>query len=398
VQTFEQTLPGLLDPLNKSSSAAGTLQAALDQLNTTYGNAITQAASYGRATDDLAQAQAAAIQAHREAADKSVQQTLQGFAERALNATSGGSLAASLLAFDDQAQQQRDAFSSQLTSLYGAAYASTTSYVAQTLTLEQTLSAERLKITQQYYDQGRQQVLSVVQSLTGYTRSLALSSASPLSAQDQYAYAQNEFGTTSAGALGGSFTDLQQLQQAAQDLLTASRAINGSGAQYAADYAQVTSVLGGIAGAPSDQLTASAMSSIQQSVTDQLTAALGALGATITGATLTNGVQTAASIYSGINGLTMSLAAANTDSIDQLIANFSQVASTISTSTTAALDEAALSRVMDYQTTRVVTALQDVEDAINALRAEIMHQAAAPSMPISYGSGSGGGGDGGSGG
>ncbi len=398
VQQFEAALPGLLDPLGKTTTSVGSLQAAIDQINTTYSTAITQAASYGRATDDLVAAQQQAIQAQKDAADQSVQSTLQGFTERALAATAGGSLAASLMQFDDQAQQQRDAFQQQLTALYGTAYTTSASYAAQMLTLDTTLSAERLKVEQQYYDQGRQQVIGVIQSLTQFTSSLALGSNSPLSAQDQYAYASSRFQSIDQAALGGDFTSLQQLQGAAQDFLTASRTLNGSGTQYAQDYASVTAALGAIADASSDQLTAAAMQQIQQTASDQLTQALQALGATVTGATIDSGVNVASSIYTGLDSITAGLVASNDNSTAALIANFQAIAQAISTSAVPALDEAALFRVQDYETTRIVNALGDLGTKMDAVRTEIQQLAAAPAG-ISYGGGysSGGGGDGGSG-
>jgi hypothetical protein len=177
---------------------------------------------------------------------------------------------AALYAFDIQAQQERDAFVQTLVDTYGASVKATQGYAAQLALEDKTLAEERLAIQKQYADQAKQlqeqqqqqaqqSVVSVLQGIDQYAKSIQQGSLSALSAQDQYLLAQRQFNAVSGAAQAGDFASAQQLTGYANAFLTASRNENGSGLQYATDYQAVVAALNSVAAQTPDQLTQSAM-------------------------------------------------------------------------------------------------------------------------------------------
>jgi hypothetical protein len=102
---------------------------------------------------------------------------------------------------------------------------------------------------------------------------LTFSDASPLSAQDKYSAAIDNFRAVSEGIGQSDFNSLSRLPDVANDLLGASRGLFGSGAQYAADFATVQTVLRGAASQSPENIVAQAI----QATEAQQTAVLGSL-------------------------------------------------------------------------------------------------------------------------
>lgn len=185
-------------------------------------------------------------------------------------AATGDQEGSDLLTFDQSADQQREQLKEAYENIWGDAYATQKNYVQQSADLEKTLAAERLKIQQQYTDQAASSVSSVISSLTSYAQGLAFSDASPLSAQDQYAAANDNFTTDLAAAKSGDFTALQNLQGYASTLLSTSQAWNGSGQGYVTDYQRVMQALQDVGNTSSASLISSEMKAALQSQTDVL--------------------------------------------------------------------------------------------------------------------------------
>ncbi|MBM3096601.1 phage tail length tape measure family protein [Gluconobacter cerinus] len=185
-------------------------------------------------------------------------------------AATGDQQGSDLLTFDQSADQQRDQLKEAYENIWGDAYTTQKNYVQQSADLEKTLAAERLKIQQQYTDQAASSVSSVISSLTSYTQGLAFSDASPLSAQDQYAAANDNFTQDLAAAKSGDFTALQNLQGYASTLLSTSQTWNGSGQGYVTDYQRVMQALQDIGNTSSASLISSEMKAALKSQTDTL--------------------------------------------------------------------------------------------------------------------------------
>ncbi|MFC7611633.1 hypothetical protein [Teichococcus aestuarii] len=150
-------------------------------------------------------------------------------------------------------------------------------YLGQMRLLEDTLWWERKNIA----ERGAQELLaaeqaaaasagSVIQSLADYSRSLAVGPDSPLSAQDRFATAQQQFNAVSGAAIAGDANSLSSLQGYAQTYLSASRALYGSTEGYAQAYGRVQNVLGQVGGISPATLT-SGFQALQRSTDNQTT-------------------------------------------------------------------------------------------------------------------------------
>lgn len=194
-------------------------------------------------------------------------------------AATGDQQGADLENFDVSADQQRADLKSSFETIWGDAYATQSSYVQQSADLEKTLAAERLQIQaeyngdsiaqqQQYLSQAQQSVASVYSSLSSYAQGLALSSASPLSVQDQYNLAQGNLTSDYQAAQGGDYDALSRIQTDAQSFLGLSQSWQGSGTGYTADYQQTLKVLQSLAGADTGALTATLAQKLAQQAVD----------------------------------------------------------------------------------------------------------------------------------
>ena len=205
-----------------------------------------------------------------------ISQTVSGIKARGLT-LAGDNKGAELLNFDAKAALERDSYQNQLLDFYGASYAATAEYQDRVTQLEQVQQGERLAIITKYgaqasqaQEQASQTVRGTVASLVDYARGLGTSSLSPLSSTDQLALARSQFQAVAGAAGAGDYNSIQKLQSYSDTFLNASRAVNGSGAAYAADYGQALNTLDSVGNAAADTLTASYMASIAQSQTDQL--------------------------------------------------------------------------------------------------------------------------------
>lgn len=201
---------------------------------------------------------------------------------------------AALMAFDFQAEQQRQAYSDQLTGLFGDAYRATEDYARRIAAQDQATAAERLAVAKQYAEEAvaqdqsiaeeaarqaslrqtaTQNVIGVVTSLSDYARSISYGDTSPLSPMSQYEQAQRDFNAVAGAARAGDFNSLSKLPGFGSTLLQTSRAVNGSGIGYANDFGLVQDTIRGVATQSSESLIAAAM----QAATKEQTSVLGEL-------------------------------------------------------------------------------------------------------------------------
>jgi hypothetical protein len=321
-ETFvNQTMPTLIQQGQAALDAAtkkgvsiwDSYQTSIDSVNATYQAAIDQAKSLGVAEGGLVDARDKALQAidvqrkaASEAAYNAINQNIYGFQLRYEAASGildnnnlGTAKHVALENFDVQAQQQRDQFSAQLVAALGDAYKTSATYADQMGQLERALGEERLVVAKQYDDQiatqaaqaaaeqaaidaqnrdkATQAATSVMQNIANYAANLQTSDKSPLSVQDQYALASQQFNAVGGAAAAGDANSLSQLTSYADELLTASRAINGSGTGYVADYQRVLDILDRVGKITPDTLTASFLASETRTQTATLVDALKAI-------------------------------------------------------------------------------------------------------------------------
>ncbi len=218
--------------------------------------------------------------------------------------------AATLYAFDVQAQDATKAFSDTLIASYGAAFATTQSYAEQMALEESTLGQERLVVQKQANDtllqaqqaanatalqaqqaaaaaalQAQQAAASRVQgdvtNLQQYANTLSTGANSPLSPQAQYSLASRQFNAVSSSAAAGNPTSIEQLSQYSDQLLAASRTVFGSGAGYAADFQRVLASLSAVVAQPAKVLTQAAFIATTQDQTTTLANQLIAINTTL---------------------------------------------------------------------------------------------------------------------
>lgn len=276
VETFVNTTVPALLALGQSPTANGTLTTQINNLNTEFGAAITQAQKLGMATDDLSAAWTYAVNSAQSAADKQTNQMDQGFQANYLSAlaTVTGNPQdaenAQLYAFDSAASQQRDQLDQYLIGLYGDSYRTSQGYADQMAALEKSLGEQRLAIQQQYNDKLTATAETGVQSLASYVAKLQTGSTSPLSPMDQYGLASTQFNTDVAAAQNGDWNAYSGITGYADTLLQTSQAVNGSGTAYVADFNRVLDALQSLASETPDTLTASIYSAEMQTQTQQL--------------------------------------------------------------------------------------------------------------------------------
>ncbi|MBS1029687.1 glycine zipper domain-containing protein [Gluconobacter albidus] len=274
ITTFvDTTMPGLLKATVSGQQSWVDQMAALKQ---TYEAAASQASQYGLDGTQLnAKYQSLYDQGFASQLDTLRQSDLS--VQARYQTATGDDEGAALTNFDISADQQRQQLADNWKNFLGDAYTSQQEYISQSADLEKTLSAERLKIQQQYNDQALQSAESVMSSLETYGAGLATSDASPLSAADQYKVANDNFTTDLTAAQGGSFTALQAMQGDMQTLLAQSKTFNGSGTAYAQDYARVMQALQSLGSIGTDDLTASVMKEALKTSTDTLNTTLAQL-------------------------------------------------------------------------------------------------------------------------
>jgi hypothetical protein len=287
-QFVDVTVPALI-ALGETTKTFGdgSLSANLAALNRQYDDAIATARELGHEENALANARNNAIAATSKAARDLFDQTgmsadIRYFQAQAINDNNPRlAFDANLTAFDIRAKSQRDALSDQLLAILGDAGRTSAEYLDLMAREDRATYAERLSLLTQYNAQavsadrtrGEQSALATVTRLSEYSNSLTFSDASPLSAQDKYSAAISNFRAVSEGIGQSDFNSLSRLPDVANDLLGASRGLFGSGAQYAADFATVQTVLRGAASQSPENIVAQAI----QATEAQQTAVLGSL-------------------------------------------------------------------------------------------------------------------------
>jgi hypothetical protein len=177
---------------------------------------------------------------------------------------------AQLYAFDQQARQQRDQLTANYKALFGNMYSTTSYFVTDMTRLNDTLTLERQALKNQLREQLAGQATGVVTSLTAFASGLRTSNLSPLSPQAQYSALSQQFAKVSGNAALGNITALTKLPDVASQLLTASRALFGSGTAYVTDFNKVLSALSKASQATPDTLTASVLQTETRTQTQTL--------------------------------------------------------------------------------------------------------------------------------
>jgi hypothetical protein len=113
-----------------------------------------------------------------------------------------------------------------------------------------------------------------VTSLLSFVNGLQYGTSSPLSPQAQYAQAQSQFQAVAGAAAAGDLNSINNLPTYANNFLTASKAVNGSGLQYAQDFSSVLAAVQPIVNLGQDGLTNAVLISETRTQTQQLQASL----------------------------------------------------------------------------------------------------------------------------
>ena len=293
-QFVDTTVPALI-ALGETTKTFGdgSLSANLAALTRQFDDAIDRARELGLEETALTNARDAARSAVQKSLNETLDESQMSFDMRWRRAKSVNdnnpriAFDATLTEFDARARQEREIVSNQLLQILGDSGKTSERYLSQMAYLESALYEERLALLTQFNSQaiqsdqyslaararGEQSALATVTRLSEYSNSLTFSDASPLSAQDKYSAAISNFRSVSEGIGQSDFNSLSRLPEAANDLLGASRGLFGSGAQYAADFATVQTVLRGAASQSPENIVAQAI----QATEAQQTAVLGSL-------------------------------------------------------------------------------------------------------------------------
>jgi hypothetical protein len=119
------------------------------------------------------------------------------------------------------------------------------------------LDEERLAIQTQYNEKLASAANATVVNISSYLNKLETSSGSPLSPKAQLALAEQKFDAVAKKAKSGDFNSLGDVTDFSDQLLSASRAVNGSGTAYVTDFNKVLDTLSSLTNVTPDQLTAS---------------------------------------------------------------------------------------------------------------------------------------------
>lgn len=260
---FGTTMPGLM---NVTMAGSESLVQQVADLKQKYQDAANTAASYGVDAQNLldkGNAIAAMMIANE---NTKLAQSDQSVTARYMAAT-GDQEGADLLNQQVSADQGIQALQEEWRSYLGDSYADNVTYQQQLANLEKTQAAERLQIQQSYADkaaateaeyqsQAQSSVASVFSSLSSYVQGLSVSDASPLSVQDQYKAANDNFDTDYQAAMGGDYDALSRLQSESQTALSLDQKWLGSGSDYTKAYQDMLTKLQAIANLGSDVFTA----------------------------------------------------------------------------------------------------------------------------------------------
>ncbi|MPQ75234.1 phage tail protein [Acetobacter senegalensis] len=257
------TMPGLLDV---TAAGSESLIQQVDDLKAKYQDAANTAASYGLDAQALLDKGNAIAAMMLDNERTTLAQSDQSVQARYMAAT-GDQEGADLLNQQVSAAQEIKQLQDNWRGFLGDSFAANQTYQDQLADLEKTQAAERLQIQQSYQDkaaEAQQQYLSQAQSsvasafsnLADYVQGLGTSDASPLSVQDQFKLANDNFDTDYQAAMGGDYDALTRLQSESQTALSVDKQWLGSGTDYAGAYQDMLTKLQAIGNLGADTFTA----------------------------------------------------------------------------------------------------------------------------------------------
>ncbi|MCC6104759.1 phage tail length tape measure family protein [Acetobacter sp.] len=257
------TMPGLL---NVTAAGSESLIQQVDDLKAKYQDAANTAASYGLDAQALLDKGNAIAAMMLDNERTTLDQSDQSVQARYMAAT-GDQEGADLLNQQVSAAQEIKQLQDNWRAYLGDNFAANDDYQQQLTDLEKTQAAERLQIQQEYQDkataaqeeylsQAQSSVASAFGNLADYVQGLGTSDASPLSVQDQYKLANDNFDTDYQAAMGGDYDALTRLQSESQTALSLDQQWLGSGTDYAKAYQDVLTKLQAIGNLGADTFTA----------------------------------------------------------------------------------------------------------------------------------------------
>ncbi|MCP1231719.1 transglycosylase SLT domain-containing protein [Acetobacter indonesiensis] len=304
--TLESMISNLKSLLDLTNDGAQSLVSQVADLKDKYQQAADQAKVYGLDYQVILDKGNAIAQQMIDAENTKLTQSDQSVQARYLAAV-GDQEGADLANADISGAQQRQSLQDEWRGYLGDSFADNQTYVAQMADLDKTLAAERLKIQKTYADQAlatqqqaaeaaaekqaqyqaqaQSSITSVFSSLADYVRGLGTSDASPLSAQDQYKLANDNFNADYQAAMGGDYDALSRLQTESQTVLSVDQKWLGSGTDYASAYKDQLTKLQAIGNLGADTFTANLAKQLaaqQVDATLQVKQAVQAMQAAIT--------------------------------------------------------------------------------------------------------------------
>lgn len=257
------TMPGLLDV---TAAGSESLIQQVDDLKAKYQDAANTAASYGLDAQALLDKGNAIAAMMLDNERTTLDQSDQSVQARYMAAT-GDQEGADLLNQQVSAAQEIKQLQDNWRAYLGDNFAANDDYQQQLTDLEKTQAAERLQIQQEYQDkataaqeeylsQAQSSVASAFGNLADYVQGLGTSDASPLSVQDQYKLANDNFDTDYQAAMGGDYDALTRLQSESQTALSLDQQWLGSGTDYAKAYQDMLTKLQAIGTLGADTFTA----------------------------------------------------------------------------------------------------------------------------------------------
>ncbi|MGV4877632.1 transglycosylase SLT domain-containing protein [Acetobacter indonesiensis] len=304
--TLESMISNLKSLLDLTNDGAQSLVSQVADLKDKYQQAADQAKIYGLDYQTILDKGNALAQQMIDAENTKLTQSDQSVQARYLAAV-GDQEGADLANADISGAQQRQSLQDEWRGYLGDSFADNQTYVAQMADLDKTLAAERLKIQKTYADQAlatqqqaeeaaaekqaqyqaqaQSSITSVFSSLTDYVRGLGTSDASPLSVQDQYKLANDNFNADYQAAMGGDYDALSRLQTESQTVLSVDQKWLGSGTDYASAYKDQLTKLQAIGNLGADTFTANLAKQLaaqQVDATLQVKQAVQAMQAAIT--------------------------------------------------------------------------------------------------------------------
>ncbi|ATJ90735.1 phage tail length tape measure family protein [Acetobacter tropicalis] len=274
---LQSQISSLKSLLDVTASGAESIVDQVQDLRVQYQQAADQAKAYGLDYQVILDKGNAIAEMTIANENRKLEQSDQSVQARYLAAT-GDQEGADLLNFDVSAAQQKQELDDEWRSYLGDSYASSQTYADQMADLDKTLAAERLKIQAtyaaqaladqeaaqqeaaeqqaEYLSQAQSSVASAFSNLADYVQGLGTSDASPLSVQDQYKLANDNFDMDYQAAMGGDYDALTRLQSESQTALSVDKQWLGSGTDYSKAYQDMLTKLQAIGNLGADTFTA----------------------------------------------------------------------------------------------------------------------------------------------